>query len=224
MQPYLGLNAKMLGGALAVLALALFIPFSAYLNQQRTTTSSQAGNNSPVAQTSIALSQHKFECSIAEPQNGIQATPTCNEIKVGQTFAVDVEVRSDIDPASLVNIRLNYANSQLAVQKIMIDGQQIKQAIDGTNPKIAGDFFIDSWVTQNYDNTKGEVQLIGSVPNPGFITQTASVPAIMARVYFRALTAGEAEISINNSSGIYRNADEENILVNKQNLKFIINQ
>lgn len=224
MQPYLGLNAKMLGGALAVLAIALFIPFSSYINQQRTTTTSQAGNQAASAQTSVSLVQHKFECSIAEPQNGITAGAGCNDIKVGQIFAVDVQVRSDIDPASLVNLRLNYSNSQIAVQKIMIDGQLIEQERDSSVPKIAGEFFIDSWVTQNFDNTKGEVQLIGSVPNPGFVTLKESAPAVMARVYFKALSAGESDISINNTSGVYRNADDENILVNKQNLRFIINQ
>jgi hypothetical protein len=224
MQPYLGLNAKMLGGALAVLAIALFIPFSSYINQQRTTTTSQANIETSVAQTSVILAQHKFECTIAEPQNGIIAGTGCNDIKVGQIFAVDVQIRSDIDASSLVNLSLNYANSKIIVQKIIIDGQLIEQKNDGSSPKVAKEFFIDSWVTQNFDNTKGEVQLIGSVPNPGFITLKGSSPAVMARLYFKAVSAGESEISINNTSGIYRNADDENILVNKQNLRFIINQ
>lgn len=217
------LNTRMLSGALVVLALALFIPFSTYVTQQRNATTPQAGNTSTVAKTSMVLSHHQFDCSKGDSLNGIPSGTDCNQIMTGRIFAVDVQIRSDIDAANLVNAELTYQPKSLTVEKIVIkgNGTQVNPS-EGKNPKVAGDFFISSWVNQKFNNDQGSVQLVGAVPTPGFITRKENPPALMARIYFKALTSGQTSITIDESSAIFRNADNANILKSKQNLSFSV--
>lgn len=226
MQPFYylskNINAKMLSGALVVLALALFIPFSTYVTQQRVSTTPQAGNQASVQETSITLTRHQFDCSKGDPQNGIKAEANCNQISPGKIFAIDVQVRSDIDAANLVSMRLNYQNNLLAVEKIVTKGTATINDSSNGQPKVAGDFFINSWINQKYNNDQGSLQLIGAVPAPGFITMKNNPPATMARIYFKALTSGQSNITIDNSATIFRNADNVNILKDTRDVSLTV--
>ena len=225
MQPFYylskNINAKMLSGALVVLALALFIPFSTYLTQQRVSTTPQAGSQVKVQETSITLTRHQFDCSKGDPQNGVKAEANCNQISPGKIFAVDVQVRSDIDAANLVSVRLNYKNNLIAVEKIVTKATSSNESTNG-QPKIAGDFFINSWINQKYNNEQGSLQLIGAVPTPGFITMKNNPPATMARIYFKALATGQSNVTIDDSATIFRNADNVNILKDTRDVSITV--
>ncbi len=227
MQPFYALtknlNAKMLSGALVVLALALFIPFSTYLSQQRVSTSPQAGSETGVAESSITLSHHQFNCAQGDPQNGISSGSNCNQIAVGKIFAVDVQIRSDIDAANLVSVRLKYQPEMVRIEKIVTQGQSAQTESNAGSPKNAEDFFISSWVNRNYNNEQGVAQLIGAVPAPGFITAKDNKAPTMARVYFKAVTGGQTEITVDQDSAIFRNADNSNILKTTRDFSFTIN-
>lgn len=72
--------------------------------------------------------------------------------------------------------------------------------------------FIKNWVENYYDNQAGTVSLVGGVPSPGFRTQTGDLGTSMAKITFTVKKVGEATISFDQDSAIYRNSDNTNIL------------
>ena len=120
--------------------------------------------------------------------NGVPAN-----ISAGSQFSMGVRVVSPED-ANLFAARLNFNPALLEV--VSID---------------TGSSFITAsqWVNNNFDNTTGQVNLIGGVPTPGYKTTTAST---MATVVLRAKAAGTAQINFGANSAIYRNVDNADIM------------
>lgn len=118
--------------------------------------------------------------------------------KVGDTIAVKVLVRSDLASANLFSAKINFNKDLLAIDNI-----------DYSNT------FISNWVEQYSDNSAGVISLVGGVPNPGYQTNTNNDSALMAVIYFKVLNSGNVNISFNESSAIYSNADNTNILAGK---------
>ena len=114
-------------------------------------------------------------------------------ISAGGQFNVAVRTTT-ADAANLFAARLNYNPSLLEVVSIDTAGSFITPA---------------QWVNNNFDNTTGQINLIGGVPTPGF---SASSATTMATVVFRAKAAGSAQINFGANSAIYRNVDNVNIL------------
>lgn len=144
--------------------------------------------------------------SVSVPLNPITSftlSPNSNDIKVGDTVGVKILVRSDITEANLFTAKIKYPKDFLQVVKV-----------DYPNS------FIKNWAERNHDqyldNTYGEISLVGGVPNPGFKTTFGQAPASMAVIYFKALKTGSASISFSDDSAIYSNADNLNILTQKQ--------
>lgn len=111
---------------------------------------------------------------------------------------VTVEANSDFDSANLFVAKLKFNKDLLRVNKI-----------DTSSP------FIKNWTEQFYDNSTGEISLIGGIPNPGIQTN-AGEAGKMAVIYLTPLKAGSADISFDDQSAIYRNSDNVNILTVKQ--------
>ncbi len=107
---------------------------------------------------------------------------------------VKVLVRSDADAANLFSSKINFPETYLEVT-----------GFDRT------DSFITNWVEETFNNTTGKVSVIGGVPNPGF--QTRGTDGILDQIIFHAKQATtSATISFDNSSAIYRNSDNNDIL------------
>ncbi len=227
MQPFYGLTRlitpKIAGGLVVVLLLVLAVPVTLKLTQQRVSTTPQAApEKTATAGTSINLVQHIFDCKIGDLLNGIKTGTDCNKVLAGKTFAVDVVVHSDIDAANLVKAQINFDPDFVSVEKIINKSAQNNPSNSNTSmPKQAADFFISLWVSNSFKNDNGTIQLIGSVPTPGFMT-TSQKGATMARIYFRAKKSGNTELIMDNSSSIYRNADNQNILGSMKNLNLEI--
>lgn len=76
--------------------------------------------------------------------------------------------------------------------------------------------FIKTWVERNINSQNGTISIIGGNPNPGY--KTGAQPEIMAGIIFKAKQSGPAEIKLAESSAIYRNSDNQNILTSTTNL------
>ncbi|MBI2020723.1 hypothetical protein HYS94_04935 [Candidatus Daviesbacteria bacterium] len=149
--------------------------------------------------------------SVPETSFSLEALPKViqsgNPSKVSLTYGlgdlvqVNVMVRSDIDPANLFSAQIKYDPNYLEVDHIDFLG------------------FIQNWVEQRWDE-KGKISLVGGVPNPGYQTTTGGPAGLMASIYFKVINApkgpGVATISFDDSSAIYRNSDNLNILVVKR--------
>jgi hypothetical protein len=212
------LTPQTVGALVVIIALMAVIPLGLRLTQQSQSTQSQAAPDSAqVPGTSLSLIQHKFDCQVGDPANGIHPSTNCNDPLVSKIIAVDVLVHSDIDASNLIKTQLNFDPENLHVVKIITTGPKG----NNNSVKSADDFFIEQWVSNNFKNDQGTVSLVGSVPDPGFTT-SADKPAVMARVYFKALKSGSTTITFDQSSSIFRSADNQNILSSTQDLRLEI--
>lgn len=116
---------------------------------------------------------------------------------IGDELVVQVLVHSDIAASNLFDAKISYDPQALQLSKIDTDST-----------------FIKSWVEQ-YSGDPGKVSLVGAVPNPGFQTTNNDAFPVMAILHFTALKEGQTTISFDDTSAIYSNADNANILVSK---------
>ncbi|MBI2338339.1 hypothetical protein HYU95_04110, partial [Candidatus Daviesbacteria bacterium] len=72
------------------------------------------------------------------------------------------------------------------------------------------------WVEDFYDNTTGEISLVGGVPDPGYKTSVGGESALMATIVFSAKSLGTGTISFTNESEILSNLNNINILTIKR--------
>lgn len=80
-------------------------------------------------------------------------------------------------------------------------------------------FFIKNWIEEYFDNEKGEISLVGGVPDPGYQTKQGQPAGLMATIYFRAKKAGaEAEIKFTDDTAVFRNSDNQNIITTKNGI------
>lgn len=166
-----------------------------YLVQNRTNLLPKAGGSAPIGP------QTNFELV------GINDCPLglmCIELfrkrpKVGEEFEVKLYARSDLETANLFSAKLNFPNKSLEIVKIKTENS-----------------FVKNWVENDYSNEDGTVSLVGGVPNPGFQTQTGGESALMATIIFKGVKEGESTIVFTDSSAIYSNLNNINILTRKE--------
>ncbi len=127
-----------------------------------------------------------------------EATP--QSLTIGTNFRVDIYARSDIEAANLFKAKINYTSDTVeAVDLNIRDGQS----------------FIKNWVgTGLYTDKLGtEVfSIAGGVSNPGIKTDSKTGAYLMGSIIFKAKKNGTAKIEISDSSAIYSNANNTNIL------------
>lgn len=114
-------------------------------------------------------------------------------VNVNQQFAVTLKARSDVENANLFVAKMTFPANLLEVV-----------SVDDTGS------FVSSWAEQFYDNTTGQISLVGGVPNPGY--KTSGTGALMATINFRAKSAGTAALALTNQSQVFSNATNQNIL------------
>jgi hypothetical protein len=138
------------------------------------------------------------------------------EATIGGELKVTVFVKSDLDAANLFIAKLKFPNQLLQAKSISLRSE-------ASSSGFIKDWFISNWVENTIDNNTGSVSLVGAVPNPGFQTQSESSGSAMADVLFTAKNSGDGVISFDDTSAVYRNSDNSNILASKQNISFKVN-
>ncbi|MDD2823516.1 MAG: dockerin type I domain-containing protein [Candidatus Daviesbacteria bacterium] len=139
----------------------------------------------------------------------LQADPV--EVSVGGQIRLTAFVKSDLDAANLFIAKLKFANTLLQAKNISLRSES-------TSSGFIKDWFISNWVENTIDNNSGSVSLVGGVPNPGFQSPVESSGSAMADVIFEAKAPGDAIISFDDTSAVYRNSDNANILTGKQGI------
>ncbi|MFA5933590.1 MAG: dockerin type I domain-containing protein [Microgenomates group bacterium] len=134
---------------------------------------------------------------------------------VGAQIKVSVLVKTDKDAANLFIAKLKFPSQLLQAKSISLRSE-------ATSSGFIKDWFISNWVENTIDNNTGSASLVGGVPNPGFQTSLESSGSAMADVMFIAKAAGDGVISFDDTSAVYRNSDNANILFGKQALNFKI--
>jgi hypothetical protein len=129
------------------------------------------------------------------PTTTFALTTDKNSYVVGDTAVVTVYGHSDLDASNLFSEKIHFDNTLLQVDSINY-----------------GDSFIQNWVEQFSDQDTGTISLVGGVPDPGFRTEVGN-PGMMAKISFKVLANGSANITSDTESAIYRNSDNVNILV-----------
>lgn len=133
---------------------------------------------------------------------------------VEEAVEVDLLVRSDIDAANLFAAKLQFPVDLLEVVSISHPDVTILPY-----PNI---IIIKNWIEESFDNQTGKISLVGGIPNPGFQSSLSEPALVMAKITFKAKATGTATISFADSSAIYKNADNMDILGIKNSLEVII--
>lgn len=132
---------------------------------------------------------------------------------VGEAVEVDLLVRSDIDAANLFAAKLQFPADLLEVVSI-------------NHPDVTvlpyPNIIIKNWIEESFDNQTGKISLVGGIPNPGFQSSLSEPALVMAKITFKAKAVGTATISFADSSAIYKNADNMDILGIKTPLQVVI--
>lgn len=184
---------KNLFNVIGLLVLLLGLPLTTYLTLNQTSFLPQAAKiNTP-----------------AKPQAGFFLETAKPTVAGGDTFSVAVIGRSDIDEANLFVAKIKYPTNLLSVEKIEADNLKV-----GSGETILPVHFLET----KFDNSKGELSLVGTVANPGYKTASPQKKYILAKVFFKAKIAGIANLTFDQSSAIFRNSDNNNILQTKQAL------
>lgn len=176
--------------------LVVGIAVGAYLIQNRTNFLPRADINQIEPQVSYSLKN----------------TAT-SDIQTGTSFRVNILINSDFDQANLFIAKLKFNPQFLEVVEISNSFPESKiQTLDS---------YLKNWIEKKYDNSNGMISLIAGVPAPGLKTAPEK-RAILATVTFRAKMAGSTDITFEDTSRIYRNTDNVNILNSKQDLLLVI--
>lgn len=133
------------------------------------------------------------------------------EATLGGQVRVTVSVKSDADPANLFVAKLKFPKQLLVAKSIDLRSE-------ATASGFIKNWFISNWVENTIDNNSGSVSLVGGVPNPGFQSPGGSSGSAMADIIFIPKSPGEAKITFDDTSTIYRNSDNRNILISKQDV------
>ncbi|MCL5784463.1 MAG: dockerin type I domain-containing protein [Patescibacteria group bacterium] len=148
------------------------------------------------------------------PETSFTLTADTPSLKVGDTFKVSVLARSDSDAANLFVAKLRFPADLLQATNIDLKPK--------TGNSFISSWFVTNWVENVFDNKLGSVSLVGGVPNPGFKTEPQASPSAMAEITFTAKKGGAGSITFDNTSAIYRNSDNTNILNIKREVSFKI--
>ncbi len=114
---------------------------------------------------------------------------------------VNILVRSDFDNINLSLVKITYPANLIELTEIATSSSKFKR-----------------WAAAGFDNTKAEATLIAGVENPGLKTTPQEEPEPLATLVFKVKQIGKAEIGFSDSTSLFRNSDNLNILQNKKGL------
>lgn len=112
---------------------------------------------------------------------------------VDSTFIAEVKARTDKQESNLFVSKITFPANLLEVTSVDTTGS-----------------FVTSWAEKFYDNTTGQISLVGGVPNPGYKTTGTAMTA--AKITFKVKAAGTANLDLTAESQIFSNATNTNII------------
>lgn len=137
-----------------------------------------------------------FELELeSNPNPPFPDDPPVTFLTNGNNFRVDIYARADTDAANLFSAKIKY--SPETVEFVEIN-------------KRDGQSFVKNWV--DAAETNGMVSLVGGVPSPGIQTDPKVGAYLLGSVIFKAKKVGTAKIELSDSSAIYSNTNNINIL------------
>lgn len=150
---------------------------------------------------------------VVAPQAGFILEASSSAYVVGNEIRVTVLAKAETDAANLFVAKLRFPSDLLEATKIDL------------HPKSGNSFvaswFVANWVENIFDNQAGVVSLVGGVPSPGFLSPEG-VSSPMADIVFKAKKEGKVELGVENTSAVYRNKDNENVINLREGASFEI--
>lgn len=161
------------------------------------------------AKTLVFLSLLLLVLLSARPTQAAQASltlvPASGTVLTNQTFNLEIRVNTAGETINTVTANLSYPIDKIRVTKV-----------DTTNS------FVTIWFENSIAQDLGKVKLTGSISSPG----TSGSNLLLATLTLQALavttTGSPANISFDNTSAIYRNSDNTNILSSSVGAQFTI--
>lgn len=148
-----------------------------------------------IAQTLLLLLIIAYPKAAYAASATLTLVPNTLTVGVNQSFNVEIRVNSGGENINTVTANLTYPFDKIKVSKI-----------DTANS------FVTIWFENSFNQQTGKIKLTGSLPSPG----TSGTNLLLATINFEALaqttTANPASVSFDNTSAIYRNSDNTNIL------------
>lgn len=144
------------------------------------------------------------------PQTGFLVEMN-NEVPVGEgEIPVSIILRSDLEEANLFVANIRFDPSSYQVKKILTSDIVKDETVSSST--------ITKWIQKNFDNKKGEITLVGAVPNPGLKT-SINQKTVMATVILKNTGSSQRLIvEVSEQSAIFNNAQNRNIFLEKNNL------
>ncbi|MDO8577179.1 MAG: dockerin type I domain-containing protein [Candidatus Daviesbacteria bacterium] len=138
-----------------ILLLLVGLGVGLYLVQNRTSLFSKAAPVTPqTPETSFELEAQ------ADTSPTFADVAALKSVSAGQRFRVDIWARSDIDPANLFVAKIKFPTDSLKVVEIN---------------KRGSNSFVNQWIADpSFDNSSGDISIIGGVNSPGLLTSTQS--------------------------------------------------
>lgn len=189
--------------ALILILLLLGAVAGVYLVQNRTNLLPKAGGSQPIGpQTSFSLVGPN-EC----PWGVFCTMEFLRPPNKGDVFSLGIYARSDLEEANLFTAKIGFPK----------DLVEVKELIKAENDLL-------TWVEEYFDNSTGEISLSAGVPNPGYKTQEGGEPLFLGRIIFRAKTTGKGKVYFTDSSAIYSNLNNINILTERNGYEVSIEE
>lgn len=136
-------------------------------------------------------------------QASFNLTTASTSLLVNTEIQVKVNVRTDSDSANLFVAKITFPKDLVTVVKI-------DEAGSGA-----------SLVEKFFDNSTGQISIVGTTPNPGLKTNGSD--SLFTTITFKGKAAGSAPLIFTDNSAIYRNSDNQNILGSKNGLTLTVN-
>src|SRR5260221_4264525 len=114
-----------------------------------------------------------------QPQTSLNLEKSPTQVAKDE-LAVDVVVRSDIDPTNLVATKIKFPSDSLEVKSIATGSAKVK------------------WIKENFDNSLGEINLDAGIPNPGLKTnsQSSTNKLTLTTIVFKTKKAQKVDLSL----------------------------
>lgn len=175
-----------IGGIVVLSLMVLAIPVGLFLVQQKTSLTPEAA---------------VIETDKEEGANAVVLESKLSPRSKSEVIHVDVYIKSSSDAINLVEVKLKFDPSSLAVEKIATDAGSLKE-----------NQYFNKWLEVNSDNNAGIITITAGVPSPG--VTTADLPfgkAYLATVNLRPLKPGRTVVQAKSDSLFLRNSDNQNI-------------
>lgn len=156
-----------------------------------------------------------------QPESSISLVADQTTYTQGSLLPIKIMVRSDVDSTNLIRAKLNFTQSEVEVVSITKNEDIITNWIE--------EYYTDRYHSDGASN--GTISLAGGITSPGY--KTNNTPFEFATVTIRSNAPSGPTSFLNvwindtdyESSAIFRNSDNQNILSTKRNLSLnIVNQ